>query len=307
MTFRKAGFMVEDGMLYECMREINKYGGIVGVHAENDAICEFLNEKNLREGNTTPEYHYYSRPNIVEAASISKAIMFAENTGSALYIFHLTTSEGVDLVREAKKRGVRVYAETCPHYLTLTHEKYGETNGQNYIMTPPLRTQKDIDALWEGINDGTVSVVSSDHCCYDSSQKEGGKTNYKNVSPGISGTEMLLPITHHFGVNKGKISINKLVEILSYNPANIFGLYPDKGNILIGADADLCIFNPDKAVKISKDTIHMMTDYTVYDDVEVKGYPEVVVSKGKVIVDDGNFHGIKGSGNFIKRKQPILS
>lgn len=306
MTYRKAGFMVEDAIFYQVMDKVNKNGGMVGIHAENDSICEYLTNKYVKEGFVTPEYHAESRPNIAEAECISKAILFAEYTKSPLYIYHLTTAEGAKLVKEARAKGLPIFAETCPHYLVLTKEKYREENGQDYIMTPPLREEKDIEALWEGIKEGDISVVSSDHCSYNTKQKELGKGCFKDVTPGIPGTETLLPIMYQFGVNKGRISLNKLIELLCYNPAKIFGMYPNKGNIVIGADADIVIFDPEKRVTLCKETIHMATDYTPFDGIEVKGYPEKVISRGKVIVSNGQFYGIEGYGVFIERKKPIL-
>lgn len=258
----------------------------------------------MKEGHCSPEYHAESRPNIAEAECISRAILFAKYTGSALYIFHLSTAEGAELVKEARAKGISVMAETCPHYLTLTKEKYKEGDGQNYIMTPPLREAKDLEALWRGLKEGYLSVVSSDHCAFTAKQKEIGKKCFKEVTPGVPGTETLLPLIYHYGVNANRISVNKLVEVLCYNPARIFGLYPEKGNITVGCDADIVIFDPHKKVTLSSDSLHMATDFTPYEGIEVEGYPTVVISKGEIIVSDGKFFGKKGAGQFLKRKKP---
>ena len=303
MTYRKAGFMVEDADFFKILKTANVNGGLVGIHAENDSICEALTKELLEAGKTSPYYHAVSRPNITEAECISKAILFAEHNNCSLYIFHLTTREGVELVRAARRRGVKVMAETCPHYLTLTKELYSREDGQNFIMTPPLRGNEDIEALWEAIDEDVISVISSDHCCYDSTKKLSAKENFTNVSPGIAGTETLLPVIYNYGVNMGRISVNKLVQLLSYNPSRIFGLYPRKGCIQINSDADVVIFDPEKEMIIGPETLHMDTDYSVFDDLKVKGSVDTVISRGEIIVEKGKFTGEEGRGRFIKREK----
>ena len=279
--------------------------GMVGIHAENDTICEYLTDRYVSAGMTSAPYHAKSRPNIAEAECISRAILFAEHTGSALYVFHLTTHEGVQLVRDAKQRGVKVYAETCPHYLTLTEEMYDRDDAQNFIMTPPLRKEEDIEALWEGIADNTISIVSSDHCCFDTTQKKiRSDQSFRDITPGIPGNETLLPIVYQYGVNSGRISINKMIELLSYNPARLFGIQPEKGSLNPGADADLVIFDPNKKVVLDKNEIHMATDYTPYAGITVTGYPVKTIARGKVIVSEGVFRGSEGDGRFLERKKP---
>jgi dihydropyrimidinase len=306
MAYKNSGLMVDDAVLYEVMDNVNKNGGMVGVHAENESICEYLAREFEKEGLVSPEYQAKSRPNIAEAECISKAILFAEHTKSLLYIFNLTTSEGVRLVKEAREKGIPVMAETCPQYLLFTREKYRGENGQKYLMSPPLRDERDIEALWDGIKDGVISVVSSNHCEYSEKRRKKSKTNFHDITLGIPGVETLLPIMYHFGVNKGRISLNKLIEILSSNPSKIFGLFPQKGNIAIGADADIVIFDPEKRVIINKNTLHMKAENTVFDDIEVKGYPEKVILRGKVIISNSEFTGYEGFGRFIERKKPKL-
>ncbi len=305
MTYRKAGFIVEDPILYEVMQTVYNNNGIVGIHAENDTICEYLTDKYVSAGMISPKYHARSRPNIAEAECISRAILFAEHTGSALYVFHLTTHEGVKLVRDAKRRGVKVYAETCPHYLTLTEEVYDRNDAQNFIMTPPLRKTEDVEALWEGIQDNTISIVSSDHCCYDTVQKKiRSGQSFRDITPGIPGNETLLPIMYHYGVNSKRITINKMIELLSLNPARLFGMQQRKGSLIPGADADLVIFDPDKKVVLDSNEIHMATDYTPYAGMALTGYPVKTIFKGEVIVSDGVFRGKEGAGRFLAREKP---
>lgn len=303
MTFRKAGFIVEDGTLYAVMAEMPSLGGLLGIHAENDGICEYLTAKLIKEGKLGSRSHALSRPPIAEAECISRAIMFAEETGCPLYVFHLTSKKGLEIIIQARNRGVKVFAETCPHYLLLTEERYNEPDGQNYIMTPPLRKQEDLDSLWEGIRRGYIQVVSSDHCSYSTEQKAVGKSCFSDVTPGIPGTETLLTILYSEGVRKGRISLRQLVEVLAYNPAKIFGLAPDKGLISVGNDADLVIFDGQKEWILSKDTLHMVTDFTPYEGLKVTGRPTDTIVRGKFVIRNGEFVGTKGYGRFIKRKK----
>ncbi|MEW6623516.1 MAG: dihydropyrimidinase [Bacillota bacterium] len=303
MTYRKAGFIVEDGVLFALMEEMSNKGALVGIHAENDGICEYLTEKLVKQGKLSPESHAVSRPVLAEAECVSRAIMFAEATNTPLYVFHLSSKKGLDIICQAKNKGIPVYTETCPHYLTLTAERYKEAEGQNYIMTPPLREQEDIDALWQGISQGYIQIVSSDHCAFNSEQKAVGKSCFRDVAPGIPGTETLLPLLYSEGVCKGRITLNQLVEILAYNPAKIFGLAPEKGLICNGSDADLAIIDPNREIVLSKNTIHMATDYTPYEGMRVKGYPDATIVRGRFVIKDGIFEGSRGFGSFIKRKK----
>ena len=303
-TYKKTGFLVEDGELLETIRKAHASKGMVILHAENDALCEYYTQKNIAEGKLSPEYHPLSRPNITEEEAVSKAALFAKHTKSLLYIVHLTTAEGADIIKQSRSKGVQIMAETCPQYLVLTDDKYLETNGHYHIATPPLRKKTDQDKLWEGIQEGSISVVSTDHCSFTTAQKDKGKESFKDVPPGIPGTETLLPLMHHFGVNHNRISLNKLVEVLCHNPAKIFGMYPNKGTLIIGTDADIVIFDPNKKVRLGTDTLHMGSDYSPYEGIEVQGYPSTTILRGNIIVENGQFLGEKGFGQFIRRKQP---
>lgn len=183
MTFRKEGFMMEDGALFSLLHEARDCGALVGVHAENTGILEYLIEKHLKEDRTSPEHYAESRPHLAEAESISRAIMFAEEAGSPLYIFHMSTAQGTNIVRAARNRGIRVLAETCPHYLALTEEDYRKPNGHALIMSPPLRRQNDSESLWEGLRRGDIDIISSDHCGFTLEQKEPGRKSFAAVSP----------------------------------------------------------------------------------------------------------------------------
>jgi dihydropyrimidinase len=182
---------------------------------------------------------------------------------------------------------------------------YERDDAQNYIMTPPLRKEEDIEALWEGLQDNTLSIVSSDHCCFNTAQKMiGSDESFRDITPGIPGNENLLPVVYQYGVKSGKISLNRMVELLSYNPARLFGMQPEKGSLDPGTDADIVIFDPDKHVVLKNDETHMVTDYTPYAGMKIEGYPVRTISRGKVIVSDGEFKGTAGEGRFIARKKP---
>jgi dihydropyrimidinase len=301
MTFQKAGFIVEDGTLYAVMTEMSNLGGLIGIHAENDGICEYLTSKLIKESKMGPQSHPISRPSLAEAECISRAIMLAEATACSLYVFHLTSRKGLEVISQARDRGIKVFAETCPHYLLLTEERYNGLDGQNYIMTPPLRKQDDLDSLWDGIRKGYIQIVSSDHCSYDTEQKAVGKSRFSDVTPGIPGTETLLTLLYSEGVCKGRISLRQLVEVIAYNPAKIFGLAPGKGLISVGNDADLVIFDGQKEWLLSKDTLHMATDFTPYEGLKVMGCPTDTIVRGKFVIRNGKFVGTKGYGRFIKR------
>lgn len=301
MTFRKEGFMVEDGALYALLQEASECGALIGVHAENTGILEHLIEQCLRENRTSPEYYAGSRPHLVETESISRAIMFAEEAGSPLYIFHMSTAQGTDIVRAARSRGTRVLAETCPHYLVLTEDKYRRPDGHTLIMSPPLRRQKDSDSLWEGLRRGDVDIISSDHCGFTLEQKEPGRKSFAAVAPGIPGVETLLPVVYTEGVASGRISVNKLVEALCHNPAEIFGL-PQKGAIEVGKDADIVILDPDREVTLSGSELNMASRYTPFEGLRAKGYPDLTILRGQVVSERGRFIGRAGFGKFVPRK-----
>lgn len=301
-TYRKAGFKIEDDDCITLMKKVTDNGGLVMIHAENDSMCESITQKFIDQNVATPINYPDSRPNLAEAECISRMILFAEHTGASIYFAHVSTSEGLQLIVDAKERGVKVIAETCPHYLLLTRDKYKESDGYKYIMAPPLRESKDLEALWEGLRKEAISIVSSDHCAFSVDKKVNGKENFSNVSPGIHGIELLLPLMYEFGVNTGKISKRQLVKSLCYNPAKIFGLYPQKGTITVGSDADLVVFDPTKTVHLEDDNHNMASDFSPYKGLKVNGYPSSVISKGCIVVNDGKFEGSKGAGKFVKRK-----
>jgi dihydropyrimidinase len=301
MIYAKEGWMSDDAVMYAILEAARDHGAIVGVHAENPHIIDYNIAKFLREGKVTPPYHGLSRPPFVEAEAINRAIYLTESAKSRLYIFHMTIGEGARLIADARKRGVRVFAETCPHYLMLTDERYEGDDGVNYPTGPPLRTTGDIEALWRSLADGTLQVVATDHCTFTRKQKEMGRHDFTKIPNGLPGVETLMPILYSEGVRKGRLSLNQFIQITSTNPARLFGLHPRKGTLSEGADADVVVWDPEKTIRISPEKLHMNLDFSPYEGLEVTGWPEVTISRGKPIYRSGQFIGDKNWGGFVKR------
>lgn len=306
-------FRVDDATMIRLLDETKKYGGLVQVHAENVHIIDHLNEKFEKAGTMTPYYHALSRPNIAEEEAVSRAAKMVEMTGSRIYIVHLSSKEGLARVKEARDNGVNVFAETCPQYLLLDEERYKEPgfNGAKYVMSPPLRTKESHQALWDGINQGHVQIVATDHCPFDINGKKdmNGTDDYKKIPNGAPGIETLLMLMHSEGVVKGNISLEKMVDVLSTATAKMFGL-KDKGEIQVGKDADIVIFDPEQKFTITQEKLHMNVDYTPYEGMEVTGMPVEVYSRGKKVSqwkgDQVEFVGEKGYGRFVKRT-PLMT
>ncbi len=301
-------FRVDDATMIKLLEETKKYGGLVQVHAENVYIIQHMNEVLAKEGKLEPYYHAVSRPNIAEEEAIARAAKMVELTGSRIYIVHLSSKEGLWKVKEARDRGIDVYAETCPQYLVLDESRYKESdwNGAKYVMSPPLRTKESNEALWLGLKGDDLQVVATDHCPFDFKGKKDmfGKDDYKKIPNGAPGIETLLMVVHSEGVAKGRISLERMVDVLATGTAKMFGL-KDKGEIAVGKDADLLVFNPQQKFTITQSKLHMNVDYTPYEGMEITGMPSLVYSRGKRIAQwngrQMEFVGEVGRGRFIKR------
>ncbi len=304
MVYRKEGLMVDDGVLFKVFMEATSHGGLVVLHAENAAMIEFLVDEALREGHREAIYHALTRPPITEAEAVHRALFMANYLRAPYYNLHLSMRQGVDMFREARRRGQPVYAETCTHYLINTMDDLRGPNGINFICTPPLRTKEDQEALWAGLADGTLSAVSSDHEAFTTDMKKIGKDCFDKVPNGLPGHEFRLPVLFSEGVGKGRISVNRLSEITSTNIAKIVGLYPKKGAIALGSDADLVILDPKLEKTITPEESLYEMDWYPFEGMRVKGWPVVTISKGKIIWENGKFQGKQGEGEFLKRKLP---
>src|SRR5947199_2234584 len=297
-------FMLDDGSIFKAMRQAAKYGGMICMHAENGNAIDVLVQQALAEGKTAPKYHALTRPTTAEAEATSRAIALAGMAGSPVYIVHLSCNDALEKVREARDRGLPVYAETCPQYLYLSLEEMDAPGfeGAKYVFTPPLREKWHQEKLWNGLKNDHLQVVSTDHCpfCFKE-QKELGKDDFTKIPNGGPGIEHRLSLVYAGGVGKKRFSVNRFVELVSTTPAKIFGLYPRKGTIAVGSDGDLVIFNPNREHTISAKTHHMRVDYSMFEGIKVKGMPDVVMSRGRVLVENDKFLGKAGSGNFLKR------
>lgn len=304
------GVMIEDADILRVMEEAARCGGMCGFHAESNPISDFNREKLAAEGKLDFKYFPEWKPNPCEAEAVSRLLNFAEFLDAPIYFYHLSTKEAVELVRQAKAKGVKVQAETCGHYLTLTKEKNAGPDGINYLMSPPLRTDEDRKALWEGLNDGTLSLVTSDNEAFTREQKESfldkdenGNliVDFRKPVNGIPGLEERFGLLMD-SVNKGTITLNKLVEIGSTNPAKVFGCYPQKGCLDVGSDADIIVVDPEKVVPLTAENLHYGLNYSIYDEFTSKGWPIMTIRRGEILVENGQFLGKEGSGRFLARK-----
>lgn len=303
MTYRKAHVMIDDTDMLKVMRKITECGGMVGFHAESNPIAEFNDELFERENYLTPEAFAEAKSNKCEAEAVERVLHFAEMLRAKIYFFHITSKESVDLIRKAKMRGVNVTAETCTHYLTLTKERYKDPDtGRLYMMSPPLRTQDDCDALWEGINDGTISIVSSDNCTFTREQKTSSE-DYRKIISGTSGLGERLGLLLGEGVGKKRITLSKMVQVACENPAKVFGCYPQKGCLQPGSDADIVVLNPTVNKELTCGNLHYPSalDYSVYEGFYSKGWPILVLRRGEVLLEEEQYHEDCSKGKLIKR------
>ncbi|MCE1246353.1 MAG: dihydropyrimidinase [Firmicutes bacterium] len=295
------GLMSNDAVILAMLRAIKDLGGLIIIHAENAAIIDYLIAKNIKEGRTDITAHPLSRPDFTETEAVKRALYLTEVAGSRIYIVHMSTGESAAAVAEAKGRGVTAFAETCPQYLIFTDDEYSKADGHLCSTSPPLRKAEDQTALWKGLSMGAIQVVSTDTCSFTKAQKEAGRNDFTKLPGGIAGIETLMPLMHSEGVLKGRISLNQWVELLSANPAKMFGLYPSKGTLMPGSDADIVVFDPMMEYTIGPDTLHYNADYTPFDGMKVTGKPVLTMLRGKVIYRDGSFTGEKGYGKFVRR------
>lgn len=302
----KGALMIDDGQMVGLMKEVKKQGGMLTVHATNGDMIDALIAKHRAEGKLSPLYHYLSQPEVTEAEASARFSDMAHYTGVTAYIVHLTCEGALDAVRRATSRNQRVLVETCIQYLLLDASLYEKDfEGAKWVMSPPLRQVKDQETLWAGINQGLVNVVATDHCPFKWEQKLMGKDDFSKIPNGHPAIENRVELLYSEGVRKGRISLHKFVEVLCANPAKIFGMYPEKGSIAIGSDADIVIFDPNKEHKISAKTHHMNVDYSAYEGWPVTGKCETVLLRGKVAIDQGKVFIDKGYGQFLKRKRVV--
>ncbi|MCO5167289.1 MAG: dihydropyrimidinase [Planctomycetes bacterium] len=299
--------LLDDQSIFRAMLRAGEIGALICMHAETGLPIDVLVERALAEGKTAPIYHALTRPEVAEATGTERAIALAEMADVPVYIVHLSAQRALERVMEARDRGLNVFAETCPQYLFLSEDDLRGTpddpfEGAKYVCTPPLRPKHHHEHLWRGLRTYDLQVVSTDHCPFCmKGQKELGKDSFAKIPNGMPGIETRLHLLYE-GVREGKLPLNRFVEITSTAPAKIFGLYPQKGTIAVGSDADVVIWDPEKRFSLDKENLHMKVDYAAFPGKTVIGAPRTVLSRGEVVVDEGTFLGRAGRGNFIRRR-----
>lgn len=299
LVYKKEGMMVDDATLVKVLLKAKETGAITNIHAENPDLIDLNIEKFLKEGKTSAWYHYLSRPEYVEAEADKRAIHLAKSMEAPLYLVHMADKEGLEAAIEAKRDGHDIYIETCPQYLEFTCDVYKREDGRNFVCSPPMKAQESQDALWKAIKAGDIDTVATDHCPFQSYEKDWGKDDFTKIPNGCAGVENLYPYMLS-AANEGKITFNQVVELCSANPAKIFGCN-EKGSLAVGKDADIVIYDPKKEFTISVDNMHSDYDHTIWEGKTLHGYPVKTFVRGNLVYDNGEFVGKPGIGQFVKR------
>jgi dihydropyrimidinase len=300
-------FQVDDATIFKALLKTRENGGLVCMHAENGGVIDTLVKEALRQGHKAPKYHALTRPTRAEGEATGRAIALSEMAGVPIYIVHLSCSDALEKVKQARDMGLPAYAETCPQYLFLSYEDYERPGfeGAKFVMSPPLRDKWHQDMLWKGLQKNDLQVISTDHCPFcmnEPSQKPLGQDDFSKIPNGAPGIETRLTLVWDGGVRTGRIDPHRFVEVCSTNPAKMFGLWPKKGTVAVGSDGDMVLFDPERELTLSVHTQHMRVDYNPYEGRVVKGAPAMVLSRGEVIIDHGVFKGRAGRGQFVKRQ-----
>jgi dihydropyrimidinase len=306
----KGSLMVDDETIFQALSVAGEQGMLTMMHAENGGVIDVLVRRALEAGKTGPKYHASTRPALAEAEAVHSAVAIAEMAQAPIYIVHLSAERSLQHVAEARRRGQYAYAETCPQYLFLDESVYESPNFEaaKYVFTPPARAKEDQDALWRGLAFDDLSVISTDHCpfCWKG-QKEMGAADFSKIPNGGPGVELRLQMVYDGGVRTGRIGLNRMVDLLSTTPAKLFGLFPRKGTIAVGSDADIVVFDPERSETISVENQVSKVDYCAYEGREVTGVPEIVLSRGTVVYEEGKVTGQPGHGSFIRRAEHMGS
>jgi dihydropyrimidinase len=300
----KGALMVDDETLFRTMEVAAETGALVMVHAENGDAIDVLVKQALAAGHTEPKYHALTRPPETEGEATNRAIQLARIAGAALYVVHVSCKEAVEPIQLAREKGWNVHGETCTQYLFVdyTFLERPSFEGAKYVYTPPPRPKENQEVLWNAVRTDTLSVISTDHCAFLwEGQKTLGKDDFSKIPNGAPGLENRLHMIHEFGVRTGRITLNRMVELLCTNPAKLFGLYPRKGTIAVGSDADIVVFDPERPFTISSASDHSRSDYNLFEGTEVTGTPELVLLRGQVLVENDELVAEPGIGQFVQR------
>jgi len=305
--------MADDASIFRMLRQVGADGGMVALHAENGTVIDLLIKEALEAGHTSPRYHALTRPAIMEGEATHRGIRLAELAEAPIYFVHVSSNQALKHIVTARAEGIPVFAETCPHYLLFDDSVYNNDDFEiaKYVMTPPLRTPDDQKHLWRALRYDDLQVIATDHCpfCMKEGhlgyrlQKMRGKEDFSLIPNGAPGIETRLVSLFDIGVMQGKLSLNRFVELTATTPAKLFGLFPKKGTIAVGSDADIVIFDPDEEMTISAKSHHMNVDYSCYEGYKVRGVTKTVLSRGEVVIEDGKYVGKPGKGQFLKRGQ----
>lgn len=299
LVYKKEGMMVDDGMLARLLLRAKELGAMINVHAENPDLIDLRTEQYLKEGKTSAWYHYMSRPEFVEAEADKRVVHWASHLDTPVYIVHMADKEGLEACIKAKSEGHDILVETCPQYLEFTCDVYKREDGRNFVCSPPMKGQESQDALWTAIKSGMIDTVATDHCPFQSYEKDWGKNDFTKIPNGCAGVENLYPYMLD-AANSGKITFERAVELCSTNVAKIFGC-DNKGAIAVGKDADIVIYDKDKDFTISVSNMHSDYDHTIWEGKKLHGYPIQTYLRGKLVYDNGDFVGTPGMGDYVKR------
>ncbi|MBC8204837.1 MAG: dihydropyrimidinase [FCB group bacterium] len=309
MVYRSEGLISEDDALFSALEESSEIGALIGVHAESATILDYLTAR-YHTQDMMKKYgaycHALSRPNYIEAEAVSRAITWAEAAGGNLYIVHMSTKEGAELVKDARSRDVKVFAETCPHYLLLEDELFKSNEGHLYATCPQLKKQDDMIRLWKGLEGGELSIVSTDTCTFTREQKNKWNGDFTKIPFGMPGVETIVPLIYTQGVQTGRLTMERMCALVSENPARLMGMYPQKGSLLPGTDADIMIIDPDSRQIIDYEKLQTNCDWSPFQGWETVGMPRYTILRGEIVAENGKFKGKTGAGKFVKRGKPDL-
>ncbi len=303
MIYKSEGWMADDYMLYSALEETAKIGAMIELHAESVFVMEGLIKRYHKNWKKLGAWgHVLSRPDFTEEEAVIRAIKWAEVTGGRVYIVHMSAGKSADAVKAGQERGVNVYAETCPQYLLLDDTVFKKKNGHLYATCPQIKKKEDSIRLWQGVINGEISLIATDTCTFTTKQKAMWRGDFTKIPFGMPGVETMSPLTHTYGVGKKRISLNRFVQLVSTNPARLHGLYPQKGTLSVGADADVVIFDPKRRFTIRPDKLQTNCDWSPYNGWRLTGYPAMTFSRGFLVAHNGKFVGRIGWGKFIQRK-----